>query len=49
MTRAILDEFYTKTFPWSANDSARIWEALEDAVIQNEELLAIIDGMADEE
>lgn len=49
MTQAILKEFYTKPFPWSGNDSARIWEALEDAVIQNDELLAIIDGMADNE
>lgn len=49
MSKAILKEFHTKVFPWTAEDSSRIWRALEDALNANDELLAIIDGMADEE
>lgn len=42
MTRAILEEFHTKLFPWSGQDSVRIWEALERALDHNDELLEVI-------
>lgn len=42
MTRAIQDEFYRKVFPWNAEDSARIWRALAEALDKNDELLDLL-------
>lgn len=38
-----LDEFYSKVFPWNAEDSGRIYRALERAVIERDELKAALD------